>query len=244
MKKVVIFGSTSGMAEAYARLMAIQGAHLILVGRDPQRLELQRKDLEIRGSPKVDTFTMEFLSVESQAEVLSWCFQDQPVDVVLIAHGTLVPQDESERDAEKLRRNFDVNFLSPVFLMNAMIPHLEKQRKGVLAVITSVAGDRGRASNYHYGAAKAGLQAFLSGLRGRLFPFGVHVLDLRPGFISTAMTAHLKQGPLFVSPERAAQTIHRAIERKSYVAYVPGFWFFIMLVIRSIPTFVFQRLKI
>ncbi len=114
----------------------------------------------------------------------------------------------------------------------------------MLGVITSVAGDRGRASNFIYGSAKAGLQAYLSGLRAKLFSQGIHVLDIRPGFVSTAMTAHLnRSGPLWASPDKVARDILKAFERRCDVLYTPGFWRLIMLVIRALPGAVFKRLK-
>ncbi|WP_250523076.1 MULTISPECIES: SDR family NAD(P)-dependent oxidoreductase, partial [unclassified Caballeronia] len=127
-------------------------------------------------------------------------------------------------------------------LITPIANRLEAQRHGTLAVISSVAGDRGRPSNYLYGSAKAALQAFLEGLRARLFKVGVHVVDIKPGFVATPMTAGLPlPGPLVATPEKVAKDIVRGIDRKKDVLYTPWFWWGIMLIIRNVPRFVFKR---
>ncbi|MDW8371253.1 MAG: SDR family NAD(P)-dependent oxidoreductase, partial [Geminicoccaceae bacterium] len=158
--------------------------------------------------------------------------------------GTLGDQAAIARDPEATRRTLLTNFVSPAVLLTALAARLEAAGKGCLAVITSVAGDRGRASNYVYGAAKGGLSTFLEGLRHRLAGKGVHVLDIRPGPVDTPMTAHLEKGGfLWASPERVAADIDRAIARRRSVLYTPWFWRWIMLVIRLLPEPLFHRLR-
>lgn len=137
-----------------------------------------------------------------------------------------------------------VNFVSAASLLSHLANLMEKRRGGTIAVISSVAGDRGRQSNYVYGAAKAGLSAFASGLRNRLQKSGVSVVTIKPGFVDTPMTAHVKKGPLFATPEAVARGIVKAIDRRKDVVYVPGFWRPIMWLIRSIPERIFKRLSL
>jgi hypothetical protein len=160
----------------------------------------------------------------------------------LIAYGSLPDQAIAAHDPAVAERSYVVNFVSPCLLSGMLANRFEAQRAGTIAVVTSVAGDRGRKSNYVYGAAKGGLQTFLAGLRHRLHTANVQVLDVRPGFVATKMTAHLPRGgPLWAAPDRVAADIARAIERKRAVLYTPWFWRCIMTVIRGLPRAVFHR---
>src|SRR5690606_24268245 len=166
------------------------------------------------------------------------------IDVVLVAHGTLTDQERAQKDVGYALQEVSVNGVSVLSLLTALAPVLEAQGHGTLAVISSVAGDRGRQSNYVYGSAKAMVTAFLPGLRQRLAKQGVNVLTIKPGFVSTPMTAHLPQGPLWGKPEAVARDISRAIDRGRGQIYTPGFWRLIMFIITHIPEFVFVKLKL
>ena len=166
------------------------------------------------------------------------------LDTVLIAHGLLGDQRASERDFKLAEQAYKTNFLSVVSMLTPISAYFEVQRRGTIAVISSVAGERGRQSNFIYGSAKAGLSVYLAGLRNRLYPSGVTVLTIKPGFVDTPMTAHLRKTALFASPEKVAREISRAIERRRSVLYSPAIWFWIMAVIRLIPEPVFKRLKL
>jgi decaprenylphospho-beta-D-erythro-pentofuranosid-2-ulose 2-reductase len=164
---------------------------------------------------------------------------------VLIAHGTLSDQCACESSVEGLRREFDVNAVAAMSLLTLLANRFEQRKAGTLAVISSVAGDRGRQSNYVYGAAKAALSTFLGGLRQRLAKSNVDVLTIKPGFVDTPMTAAIaNKGALWATPERVAAGIVRAIDRRRSVVYLPGFWRGIMLVIRTIPEPLFKKLKL
>jgi len=167
------------------------------------------------------------------------------IDIVLVAHGTLPDQLACEADPGTLLREFAINGSSVIALVTAVAPYMECKRSGALAVITSVAGDRGRRSNYVYGSAKAAVSVFREGLRAKLFEAGVSLTDIRPGFVSTRMTQGLTLPALMVSqPERVAKSIVEGIDKRIAVLYVPGFWRWIMFVIRHIPNGVFNRLKL
>jgi short-subunit dehydrogenase len=235
--RIAIFGATSGIAAATARRFAGSGARLVLVGRDAGALGTAAQDLRVRGAGDVVTQTADLADLDtlgSSAETAWEAFGG--LDVAILAHGSLPDQTSAEADPALARAAFVLNFESPALLCLYLAGRFERQRAGVLAVITSVAGDRGRKSNYVYGAAKGGLQRFLEGLRHRLFASGVRVLDIRPGFVSTRMTAHLPQnGPLWAQPDRVAADIVRAVQKDRAVLYTPWFWAGIMGVIRSLP---------
>jgi short-subunit dehydrogenase len=166
------------------------------------------------------------------------------MDVVLIAHGTLPDQKACEASFEHTRREFETNALSVMSLLTHVANYFEREKRGTIAVIASVAGDRGRQSNYVYGTAKGAVSLFMQGLRNRLAPAGVHVLTIKPGFVDTPMTSEFKKGLLWAQPDRVARDIQRAIEKKKDIAYVPPFWRYIMWVIGAIPEFVFKRLRL
>jgi short-subunit dehydrogenase len=241
--RVAVFGATSDIAVAYARWQAAGGARLVLLARDSATLQTAADDLRVRGAAAVVTHVADLADPDALdgAAAAAWSAFDG-LDVALIAYGTLPDQQGAERDTAAAVRSQTLNFISPCALCGSLANRFEAQRSGTIAVLTSVAGDRGRKSNYIYGAAKGGLQAYLSGLRHRLHAAGVQVLDVRPGFVATKMTAHLPHdGPLWSEPDRIAADIARAVERRRAVLYTPWFWRWIMLIIRCLPRAVFHR---
>lgn len=166
------------------------------------------------------------------------------IDIVLVAHGALGNQKECERSFESAQRNLDANFTSTASLLTRLACYFEQQRQGTIAAISSVAGDRGRKSNYCYGCAKGALNIFLQGLRNRLYESGVNVITLKPGFVATSMTAHLRKNFLFADPASVARAIVRTIDSGKDVKYIPGYWHWIMLIIRLIPEKIFKQLNL
>jgi len=245
MQKVVIIGATSAIAEATARLYAARGAQLFLVARNAARLQDIAADLRVRGSQEVFQATLEVNELHEHARVLdaAWSLLGH-VDFALIAHGTLPDQTQCEASVDTAMHEFATNGGSTIALLTAMALRFEAQRTGTIAIISSVAGDRGRQSNYLYGAAKAAVTAFASGLRQRMAKLGVNVLTIKPGFVDTPMTRDFKKGALWAKPEGIARGIVRAADRGRSVVYLPGFWLPIMLIIRHIPEFVFKRIKL
>lgn len=245
MRRVVIFGATSAIAEATARLFAGKGDRICLVGRRPDRLEEIAADLRVRGAPQVEVVVADLAETGGHRQLVEIAAEKLGgLDTALIAHGSLGDQKACESDWEAAEREVRINFLSAASLMEALAARFEAARTGTIAVISSVAGDRGRQSNYVYGAAKAGLSAWASGLRNRLAPAGVHVVTVKPGFVDTPMTAHVPKGPLFASPEKVAKGIHRAIVRHRDVVYLPWFWAPIMAIVRAVPEAIFKRLRL
>ncbi|KOX99791.1 SDR family oxidoreductase [Pseudomonas nunensis] len=243
MKKVLIVGATSSIASACARLWAQQGSEFFLVARNAEKLEQTRADLIAQGAKSVNVHMMDAVDFSAHPAMLENCLVElRQIDIALIAHGTLPDQKACEQAPEVALQEFANNGTSVISLLTVLANHFEKQRCGTLAVISSVAGDRGRPSNYLYGTAKAAVSTFCEGLRSRMFKVGVHVIDIKPGFVDTPMTKGLPlPGPLVSSPEKVAQRIVKGIEGKVDVLYAPGFWALIMLIIRNVPGFLFKR---
>jgi short-subunit dehydrogenase len=244
--RVAIFGATSGIAQAVSRLYAARGAALVLVGRDRPALEDEAADLRIRGAASVEVSTADFSDTNIVVRSAAEAFDAMGgLDVALVAYGALPDQSAAQTDPHAAANALLLNFVSPALLAGELANRFETQRSGTIAVITSVAGDRGRQSNYIYGAAKGGLQRFLEGLRHRLFSAGVGVLDIRPGFVSTRMTAHLpRTGPLWAEPDLVAKTVVAAIDGNRSVLYTPWFWRPVMTLVRGVPAFLFHRSKL
>ena len=245
MQKVIIFGATSAIAEATARRYATRGARLHLIGRDAERLATIARDLEVRGAVAVSIALLD-VSEHFDADALLATAHAalQGIDIALLAHGVLPDQNACEQNIAALRAVFEINTLSSLALLTPLATLLQAQGHGTIAVISSVAGDRGRQSNYVYGASKAALDTFLSGLRARLAKHGVQVLTIKPGFVDTPMTASCKKNLLWSSPATIADGIVRALDDQCDVVYLPWFWRYIMLVICSVPERLFKRLSL
>lgn len=244
MKRVVIVGATSAIAQATARRWAEQGCALVLLARDRDKLNTVAADLRVRGAHDVFCIAADLGDLARHQEWLdaAWA-QLGSVDIVLVAFGSLPDQAACEREADVAVHALHINVVSPIALLTRAAALVEQHGAGTLAVITSVAGDRGRASNYVYGAAKAALSTFLSGLRNRTAGSGVRVIDIKPGFIDTPMTAAFPKGRLWVQPDTAARRITSAIASGQDVAYVPRRWWWIMLAIRHLPEALFKKIR-
>lgn len=243
-RRVLIVGATSGIAVEVARAYAERKATLLLTGRNSARLGAVADDLRVRGAVAVETAVLDVIERAAHPAIVEWAFASGGLDVALLAHGLLPDQTACQTDAEAAVEALDVNFTATVALLTHLANRFEAQRHGTIAVITSVAGDRGRRSNYVYGSAKGGLGIFVQGLRQRLYPAGVTVVTLKPGFVDTPMTAGVPKNALFSSARRAGRAIHRALEAGRTVAYVPWFWRPIMAMITALPESVFKRLRL
>lgn len=235
------------MAEHCARLWA-QGraVDLTLVGRDASRTERVAADLKVR-SPESDVRVVqaEFLQPAAIRATVDGIVERGGVDVVLIAHGSLPAQTDCQDDLRMCRDALEVNAISPVLFAEAFATHLAKAGHGTLALIGSVAGDRGRRTNYVYGAAKGLVGRYAQGLQHRFAGTGVKVVLIKPGPTDTPMTTHLKgQGAKLAPVEDVAKDIVDAVDKGRAVAYVPGKWRLIMWVIQHMPARIFNKLNI
>ena len=237
-------GATSGIVQPLLRMFAKDGKELLLVARSQDRLEALRTDLLARGAREVLAFQADL--VTAPESVVSFAKEQFPnFDTVFLAYGMMLDQETCQVSAEYAVRELETNLVSAVSLLTIFAGYFELRRAGTIAVITSVAGDRGRRFNYVYGAAKGGLTIFLQGLRARMHQFGVRVLTIKPGPVATAMTASRPNLLFLATPERVAIQIYDALKgQRSDVIYTPRRWRWIMMTIRLIPESIMKRLSI
>ena len=245
MKNILIIGATSAIAEHCARLWAARADALYLVARSEERLQTMARDLAIRGAAQVGTYCADLNDLQVHANIIDAAEMALgDIDIVLIAHGTLPNQKNCEQSVEETLMEIKTNAISTISLLTIIANRFEAKQKGTIAVISSVAGDRGRASNYIYGSSKAMVTAFTSGLRQRLHKSNVAVVTIKPGFVETPMTAEFKKGLLWAKPATVASKIVKAIDQHKNEVYVPGFWRLIMYVIKAIPTNLFNKMRL
>ena len=242
---VLVAGATSAIARATAAELARRGHALVLAARDVAEAEAIAADLRLRFGVAARAAlldALDFASHETLAD--SVLAEGDAFEGVVVALGWMGDTETARHDADEARRTIDINLTAVVSLLTPLADHLERRGTGFVCVVSSVAGDRGRQSNYVYGAAKGGLSVYLQGLRNRLFHAGVRVVTVKPGFVDTRMTFGLPGTFLVAAPERVARGIVRAIEGGLDVVYLPGFWGPVMRGIRAVPERLFKRLKL
>jgi short-subunit dehydrogenase len=241
-RKILILGATSGIAEQTARVWAKAGDSFFLIARNPEKLAVVAADLKTRGASFVGTSVADLDDLDAHPKMLADAITALGgLDIAYLAHGVLGDQAKAEQDAIAAEEILHTNFTSPVSLLTWLANFCVKQQHGTLAVISSVAGDRGRKSNYVYGSAKAGLSAFLGGLRNRIDREGVTVTTIKPGPVKTSMTTGMKGQEKFADPAKVGKAIASAIDAKRDVVYVPGLWRIIMSVFRHVPEIIFKK---
>jgi len=244
-KRILVLGATSGIAEACCRLWAERGDSLFLVARNPERLSAVAADMQTRGAAYVDSAVANLDDTKSHPELLAHAINSLAgLDIAFLALGVLGDQTQAERNFAHAAEILQTNLTAPVCLLTWLGNYCAQRHSGTLAVLSSVAGDRGRKSNYVYGSSKAGLTAFLGGLRNRIDREGVRVTTIKPGPVKTAMTEGMKGSEKFADVEKVAATIVKAIDAGQDTLYVPGIWRMIMAVIRAIPERIFKKLNL
>lgn len=241
MRNILIFGATSAIATQVARIYAEKNFNLTLVARNKDKLNILESDLKIRGANEIKTHCIAANDFENYSSI----FTDELQDTILVAHGSLTDEEKARKESTYLANEITINLTSYLSILNLYAGKaLEQNKKVHIAAIGSVAGDRARQSNYLYGTTKASIEFFLEGLRHKLHATKSSVLCIKPGFTDTPMTAHIDKGPLFVKPETVAKDIVKAIENSKTSIYTPWFWKWIMMIIKSIPSFIFYKTKL
>lgn len=243
MPAVLLLGATSDMATAIARKFAQDKFDIILAGRNTKPLEEFKTDLEIRYQIKAAVVQFDAVNFSSHATF----YKDLPFnpDITICIFGYLGDQQRSVTNWKEAENVIQSNYTGAVSILNIISEDYANKKSGVIVGISSVAGERGRQSNYIYGSAKAGFTAYLSGLRNSLYTAGVHVITVLPGFVYTKMTADLKLPPLLTAtPEQVARAVRNAVKNKNNIVYVKWMWRWIMLTIKSIPEPFFKKLKL
>ncbi|MCX5769976.1 MAG: SDR family oxidoreductase [Candidatus Hydrogenedentes bacterium] len=243
---IVILGATSAIARAAAIELGLRGYGLILASRDIEENQALASDVAVRTGANVAALPFEAEDMPGHAAFFARCrdhFGDGLAGVIL-CFGYLDDQKTAQQDFKIARRTIDVNYTGAVSILELFAAHFEERKKGFICAVSSVAGDRGRQSNYFYGSAKAGLTAYLQGLRNRLFKSGVTVTTVKPGFVDTKMTFGKPNLMLVAPAEKAGKDIVKAALKGKDVVYTPWFWRYIMLIIQHVPETIFKRLKL
>ena len=245
MKRVLIIGATSAISEHCTRIWAARGDALHLVARNEQHVQTIAADLKVRGASEVTTNCTDLNETVKHEQLLDAAYDALGgVDIVLIAHGTLSNQKSCQLSVHETLAEIQTNALSTISLLTLIANRFEANKSGTICVISSVAGDRGRASNYVYGSAKAMVTAFTSGLRQRLHKSNVSVVTIKSGFVDTPMTREFKKGFLWAKPSAVAVKIVKAVDNKKSDVYVPVFWLYLMVAIKIIPSFLFKKIEL
>ncbi len=244
MKKVIIYGATSAIAQGCAKLFAKENADLMFISRSKEKNEALATDYEVRYGKKPLTLTHDAINTDTLESLFNEAVERLGgLDVILIAHGILPNQERAETDIQYLNDISIINGNSTVYFSQLAANYMKERGEGTIAVISSVAGDRGRYSNYIYGATKGYISIFLQGLRNKMAHFGVNVLTVKPGFVDTPMTAHLQKNFLFATGEEVGADIYKAIKKGKGVIYSKKIWAMVMLIIRNVPGFIFNKMK-
>ena len=246
MKNAVIFGASSTIAVKLADILAQNGYNLVLLARNVEYLQLDAQNLRVKHQNVVINTLYYDASVDTNMPDLIEKIKQSinSIDLLVIAHGNLPHQELCQKTWQDDYNSILVNGVSVLQICHYFANLMQEQRYGTIATISSVAGIRGRQSNYNYGTAKAMINTYLSGLRNRLANSNVHVLTVLPGFVDTKMTALFKKGALWASPEKVARDIFNAINKKTNILYTPFFWRYIMLIIKCVPEQIFKKLKL
>jgi len=243
MRRTLIVGATSAIAQETAKLLAKEGDKLFLTARNEKKLTAVRDDLELRGASKVGAEILDVLDFGRHRSVIDLAFETMGgVDLAIIAHGDLPDQTACQNSYSQTLKAFETNALSVLSLLTLLSDRFQKAGTGTLLVISSVAGERGRRSNYVYGSAKGTVSLFTQGLRSQLHPLGIRVITVKPGLVDTPMTEQFPKGVIWARPERIAAGILRTLRGSRDVVYLPWFWRWIMLGVRLVPERIFKRL--
>ncbi|MEM8632006.1 MAG: SDR family NAD(P)-dependent oxidoreductase [Pseudomonadota bacterium] len=240
----IILGATSSMARALARALSERGAGLLLAGRDMDDLKISAEDCRLRGARFAEAIKFDARDPRGFEAIYDRAVREDGELNVAVFVGSMPPQEAIDADPSLIDGTVTDSFIGPATFLQGFVPFMEERGGGTVVGVGSVAGDRGRIGNYVYGSAKAGFHTYLSGLRNRMTRAGGHVVTVKPGFVDTAMTWGIDGMFLVAPPQKVADDILRAVRKKRNIIYTPFFWRYIMLIIRSVPEFIFKKLSI
>lgn len=245
MKNILIIGANSSIALPCIEIWAKKKYRLCLVGRNEQKLNNLKNELERDYSTNINTIVKDLKCQKSCEELTDEYFKkNNLLDVLFICYGVLGEQKKLIINNDFLSDHLFINSISKIIIINSFVKYFKKQKNGTIAVITSVAGDIGKSSNFVYGSSNAMLTNYLSGLRQNLFSFNIKVVNAKPGLIETPMTSSFKKNLLYSNPKKISSKLVNSIEKKNKDIYLPFFWLYIILAIKLLPKFLFNRLKI
>jgi len=243
MSYILIIGAKSDIAKEVARVYAKAGYNLYLAARECSSLEDLKQDIQIRSGVEVELKEFDITAYESHENFYD-SLKKRPLGVIVVS-GYMAEQKTAQKEWSETLKTINVNYVGAISILNIVANDFEKERRGFIVGVSSVAGDRGRKANYIYGSAKAGFSAYLSGLRNRLYESGVQVLTVKPGFVNTKMTEGLDlPQKLTAEPSEVAEDIFNAQQKGRNVLYTKSIWMFIMLIIKHIPEFIFKKMSI
>lgn len=241
---IVILGASSAIARAIAAEVG-KDDQVMLLGRDLDDIGDTAADVHLQTGAKTFHQECDIGDATQRQQSIDYSIQSLGhIDVLFFCHGMMCEQEQALRDSDACARMLEINYTATVLFANAVLAHFEERKSGIFCFLSSVAGDRGRQSNFLYGSSKAALDTYVRGLQHKLAPTNLHALLVKPGFVDTAMTWGLPGMFLVASPERVARDIWRAIRKRRYTLYTPWFWRFIMLIIRCLPRFIFHKSKL
>lgn len=245
MKRILIIGAVSAIAQAAAKKMAADGCELFLADLNQQRLETVKQDIQARYPIIINISEFDAMQFESHQTLIDKAIDTmKSIDAVLIAYGTLPDQEKARKDLGITVNEFTLNATSIISISTAVANYFEVKGTGTLAVISSVAGDRGRQSNYIYGAAKGAVSIFFQGLRNKLNSKGIKIITIKPGMVDTPMTSHMEKSFLFAKAKTVGEGIYKAMKQGKDIVYLPSYWRCIMSIIKLIPESIFKKLSL
>jgi short-subunit dehydrogenase len=243
MSYILIIGAKSDIAKEIARTYAKNGYNLFLAARNSKELNELKVDIEVRSSVDVVLLDFDITNYDTHDAFYN-SLVEKPLGVIVVS-GYMVEQKKAQQEWNEALQTINVNYTGAVSILNIVANDFEKQRRGFIVGVSSVAGDRGRKTNYIYGSSKSAFSSYLSGLRNRLCPLGINVLTVKPGFVATKMTEHLElPEKLTALPINVAEDIFKAQQANKSILYTKSIWFFIMLIIKNIPEFIFKKMSI
>lgn len=245
IKNIYVFGATSTIAQETLKNFAKEGCNMFLVGRNNEKLAIVKNEMKSYGADKVEIFEADATDWSKHRESINKAVDTLGVlDLIFVAHGTLPDNEKTRKDPELIRREFDINCTSVMSICSIASDYFEAKGSGNIAVISSVAGERGRQSNFIYGSAKGAVSLYLQGLRNALYKKNIKVITIKPGMVDTPMTEDFDKGLLFASSKSVGKGIYKAIINGKDVVYIPSIWKWIMRIIKIIPESIFKKLSL